>query len=56
MLIKVWYITTKQEQLNILKYRTKKIGNTPNNGNRLNADVVFPLKYLRNFWRSLNLQ
>ena len=33
-------------------YKTKKIiGSSPNNGNRLNAEVAFPLKYLSNFWR-----
>ena len=37
------------------KYETKIIGSTPNNGNRLNAEVIVPLKYLSNFWRSLDL-
>ena len=37
------------------KYKTKIIGSTPNNGNRLNAQVVLPLKYLSNFWRFLDL-
>ena len=31
------------------------IGSTPNNVNRLNAEVVVPLKYLSSFWRSLDL-
>ena len=36
------------------EYKTKLIGNMPNNSN-VNAEVVVPLKYLSNFWRSLNL-
>ena len=38
------------------KYKTKIIGITPNNENRLNAEVVVPLKYLSNFWRYLDFQ
>ena len=34
---------------------TKIIGSPPNNGNRLNPEIVAPLKHLINFWRSLNL-
>ena len=37
------------------EYKTKLIGSTPNNNSRLNAEVVVLLKYLSNFWRSLNL-
>ena len=37
------------------KYKTKIIGSRPDNKNRLNAEVVVPLKYLSNFWRSLDL-
>ena len=36
------------------KYNTKILGSTPNNGNRLNAEVNVPLKYVINFWRSLD--
>ena len=36
------------------EYKTKLIGSMPNNSN-VNAEVVVPLKYLSNFWRSLNL-
>ena len=36
-------------------YKTKIIGKRSNNNSRLNAEVVVPLKYLSNFWRSLNL-
>ena len=37
------------------KYKTKLIGSTPNKNNILDAEVVVPLKYLSNFWRSLDL-
>ena len=37
------------------KYKTKIIGNTPNDNDILDADIVVPLKYLSNFWRSLDL-
>ena len=33
----------------------KLIGSTPNNDDRLDVEVVVPLKYLSNFWRSLDL-
>ena len=31
------------------EYKTKIIGRTPDNNNRLNTEVVVPLKYLSNF-------
>ena len=37
------------------KYETKIIGGTPHNGSTLNVEVVVPLKYLSNFWRSFDL-
>ena len=37
------------------EYKTKLIGSTPDNGGRLDAKVVVPLKYLSNFLRSLDL-
>ena len=37
------------------EYKTKIIGITTNNSNIIDPEVVVPLKYLRNFWRSLNL-
>ena len=37
------------------EYKTKLIGNMPNNNNIFDAEVVVPLKYLSNFWRSLDL-
>ena len=36
------------------EYKTKLLGSTPNN-NILRAEVAIPLKYLSNFWRSLDL-
>ena len=33
----------------------KKITGTTNNNSKLNAEIVVPLKYLSNFWRSLDL-
>ena len=50
MLLILGQITIKQKQVNLLK--TKLIGSTPND-NILGAEVV-PIKYLINFWRSLN--
>ena len=35
--------------------KAKIIGNTPADNNVLNTEVVFSLKYLSNFWRSLIL-
>ena len=37
------------------KYKTRTIKNTSNSNSRLNAEIVVPLKYLTNFWRSLDL-
>ena len=38
------------------KYKTSIIGITPeNNDSSTNAKLVIPLKYLSNFWRSLNI-
>ena len=37
------------------EYNTKIIGRTPNDNNTLDKEVVFPLKYLSNFWRLLDL-
>ena len=37
------------------EHKTKVIGITPNNDSRLDAEVVVPLKYLSNFYRSLNI-
>ena len=37
------------------EYKTMIIGSASANINRLSAEVAVPLKYLNNFWRSLNL-
>ena len=37
------------------EYETKIIGWTPANDNTLDTEVILPLRYLSNFWRSLNL-
>ena len=36
------------------EYKTTLIGRTPNNKNILDAKVIIPLKYLGNFWRTLD--
>ena len=37
-------------------YKTRIVGKTPQNDDSLtNAEVVIPLKYLSNFWRSLDI-
>ena len=36
------------------EYKTKVIGSTTDDKNILDAEVVVPLKYLSNFWRSLD--
>ena len=37
------------------EYNTKLMGSTPDNNNVLDTEVVVSLKYLSNFWRSLDL-
>ena len=37
------------------EYKTKILGDTPANNSTLDTEVVVPLKYLCNFWRSLDL-
>ena len=36
------------------EYKTKLIGSTPSDNNILDTEVVVPLKYLSDFWRSLD--
>ena len=43
-------LTTKS-----FEYQTKIIGRTPDDNNTLNVEIVVPLKFLSNFWRSLYL-
>ena len=33
----------------------KITGNTPAGGNTKDAEIIAPLKYLRNFWRTLEM-
>ena len=44
-MINIIKITTSKS----FKYKAKMIGSTPNNVNRLNAEVAVPLRYLSNF-------
>ena len=37
------------------KYRASNIGNTENNGTKNGVKIAVPLKYLSNFWRSLEM-
>ena len=37
------------------KYKTNIIGNTENNGTKNGVKIAVPLKYLCNFWRSLEM-
>ena len=37
------------------EYKIKIIGRTPADNNTLDSEVVVPLRYLSNFWRSLDL-
>ena len=38
-----------------VKCKTEITGSTPGNARRLKAEVIVSLKYLGNFWRSLDL-
>ena len=37
------------------KSKVKITGKTPNNGNTKDAEIIVPLKYLTNFWRTLEM-
>ena len=45
----------KTTTIKSFQYKTKISGRTPNDNNPLDANVVVLLKYLSNFWRSLDL-
>ena len=47
--------TNKTTKSKSFKYKTKIIGRTPANTNRLDAEVFVSLKHLSNFWRSFDL-
>ena len=38
-----------------IKSKVKITGNTPNNGNIKDVEIIVPLKYLSNFWRTLEM-
>ena len=37
------------------KSKVKITGKTPNNGNTKDVEIIVPLKYLSNFWRTLEM-
>ena len=37
------------------KSKVKITGKTPNNGNTKDVEIIVPLKYLSNFWRTLEI-
>ena len=37
------------------KSKVKMTGKTPNNGNTKDVEIIVPLKYLSNFWRTLEM-
>ena len=39
----------------LFKYKASNIGNTENNGTKNGVKIAVPLKYLSNFWRSLEM-
>ena len=41
--------------LHLFKYKASIIGNTENNGTKNGVKIAVPLKYLSNFWRSLEM-
>ena len=48
-------INIKKEKSKSFEYKTKITGNIQAVNNRLDGEVLVPLKYLSNFWRSLDL-
>ena len=38
-----------------LKSKIKITGKTPNNGNEKDVEIIVPIKYLSNFWRTLEM-
>ena len=37
------------------KYKVKITGKTPDNGNTKDVEIIVPLKYLSNFWKTLEM-
>ena len=46
---------TNDENAPLFKYKASIIGNTGNNGTKNGVKIAVPLKYLSNFWRSLEM-
>ena len=46
---------TNDDNAPSFKYKASNIGNTENNGTKNGVKIVVPLKYLSNFWRSLEI-
>ena len=46
---------TNDDNAPSFKYKTSIIGNTENNGTKNEETIAVPLKYLSNFWRSLEM-
>ena len=46
---------TNDNNAPLFKYRANIIGNTENNGRKNGVKIAVPLKYLSNFWRSLEI-
>ena len=39
----------------LFKFKVRITGKTPNNGNEKDVEIMVPLKYLSNFWRTLEM-
>ena len=46
---------TNDDNAPSFKYKANLIGNTGNNGRKNGVKIAVPLKYLSNFWRSLEM-
>ena len=46
---------TNDDNAPSFKYKANLIGNTENNGTKDGVKIAVPLKYLSNFWRSLEM-
>ena len=46
---------TNDDNAPSFKYKASNIGNTENNGTKNGVKIAVPLKYLSNFWRSLEM-
>ena len=46
---------TNDDNAPSFKYKASLIGDRENNGRKNGVKIAVPLKYLRNFWRSLEM-